>query len=64
MQCLMKCCVITLRRTNSKFSAMPEPLKLRREPKATFTSSSKTPVPAAAKVAPALEDSEKVNSQH
>lgn len=61
MQCLLKCCVIAMRRTNSKFSTVPVPLKLRREPKVTSSSSSKTAVPAAAKVAPDLEDNEKVN---
>lgn len=53
---------IAMRRTNSKFSALPVPLRLRRHPKATSSCSSLTAVPAAAKVTPELEDSEKVNS--
>lgn len=52
-----------LRRTPSKYPAGPESLKLSRAPKTTCTTSSKTPVQAAAKVGPALEDNEKVNSQ-
>lgn len=62
MQYLLKSCVIAMG-TNSKFSALPVPLRLRRQLKATSSSSSISVVPAAAKVAPALEDNEKVKSQ-
>ena len=64
MQYLLKCCIIAVTRTHPKYPAGPESLKLRRAPKAPCTTSSKTPVQAAAKVGPALEDNEKLNSQH
>lgn len=63
MQYLLKCCKIAIRRTHPKYSAGPESLKLSGAPKATCTTSSKTPVQAAAKAGPALEDNEKLNSQ-
>lgn len=64
MQYLLKCCIMAMRRTHPKYHAGPESLELRRAPKATCTTSSNTSVQAAAKVGPALEDNEKLNSQH